>query len=460
MLGANLVALTEPDHPGVASALDLVTGVDDALAHGFARLGEQRLAALQALAAVMTVTPLGERVGEAVEKVAAGSIADEHLLALAGARAALLGAVHDCLLARFDTAAGRRRETWAGPATRSGQAPENLFAGSRSWLRELAIAGWRGVDNDLVSAVAQTVQGLLAQPAQRRLAVLLDGLAGELRAASPIATMNRLPTRRWADLWARALLLSRPAAGTEPAPVGGRLLILGVDVHEHATAVQVQVHGVLESGDTARLVRASVVAAKVDTIVGPSIWKLLHRHPVLLHALANHTGVTIADMPLLPSGDLIWDDARAKPDGEADPFTTARLLLPTASAPAVPPLHRHPVAIAEPVLLEGYTVADGPTLRLGGGEIAVAVERLTSCGPVTPELIKASTACIGLLRWDAGRWTVQPVAVQAVVKRATIAFHAGDWALGPTDPKVIKAEAKAGDAVGVLRERAGRLLRT
>ena len=49
--------------------------------------------------------------------------------------------------------------------------------------------------------------------------------------------------------------------------------------------------------------------------------------------------------------------------------------------------------------------------------------------------------------------------MQATVKRKPVEAHTGDWAGGVTDPKVAKAEAKAGDAVAVLRERAGRLLR-
>jgi hypothetical protein len=463
MLGTQLAALQVTDS-GIDNALDLVAGFDDALVHGLARLGEERAAALTALAAALASTPLGERVGEAVDKVAAGSIADEHLMALAGARTALFGAVHDALLATLDAALGRRRAEYTAAPDRAADEPPNLLAGSRSWLRELAIAGWRGVDHDLVSGAAQTLQAVLAVPSQRRLAVLLDGLAAELRAASPIATMERLPVRRWADLWSRALLLSQAGGGASPAPepVSGRLLILGADVHEHATAVQVQVHAILEGGDEPRLVRASVSAPKVDTIVGPAVWQLLQPHNVLLHALAKQTAVAITGMPLLPSGDLVWDDARARPDEPADPFATARLVLPAAVAPAVPPLQRHPAGIAEPVLMEGYATSAGTTLILSGGPgdgIAVATGRLPACGPLTPELVAASSACIGLLRWDAGRWLVQPLAVQATVKKATVAVHNGDWAQGITDPKAVKAEAKAGDAVSVLRERAGRLLR-
>jgi hypothetical protein len=121
-------------------------------------------------------------------------------------------------------------------------------------------------------------------------------------------------------------------------------------------------------------------------------------------------------------------------------------------------LERHPVRLAEPVLLQGYTV-DGDTLTLDGHALAIDLDRLPSCGPLTPELVATSTACVGLLRWDDCRWLLQPLAVQATIKRKRVEAHTGDWALGPTDTKIAKAEAKTGDAVAVLRERAGRLLR-
>ncbi|HEV7934393.1 MAG TPA: hypothetical protein VGP70_19045 [Actinomadura sp.] len=465
MLGAQLAQLLDAAPPGVDEALELVTGFDDALVHGFARLGEERAAALTALAGAMGATPLGPVMGEAAGKVAAGSIADEHLTALAAGRTALLGAVHDARLARFDTAVGRTRASWEeAPSTTAPERAEagNLLAGSRSWLRELAITGWRGVDHDLVSASDQTLEALLAEPGLRRLAVLLDGLAAELRASCPVATMERLPVRRWADLWTRALLLSQPGglSGGGCESVSGRLLILGVDVHEHGTAVQAQVHGILEpaGGGDPRLVRTSVAAAKVDTIVGPALWRLLQGHPVLLTALAERRSLEVTDLPLLGGGDLVWQDDRAEAGEPADPFATARIRLAGALAPPVPPLDRHPVRISEPVLLEGYST-DGHTVDLDGNTLAVDTGRLPACGPLTPELVAASTACIGLVRWDGGRWTLQPLAVQATVKRKAVEAHGGDWALGPTDPKVVKAEARSGDAVAVLRERAGRLLR-
>jgi hypothetical protein len=472
MLGAQLAALVDGAPPGVEEALDLVAGVDDGLVHGLTRLGEGQARALAALAEALATTPLGAAMGEAVEKLVAGSVADTELTMLAAGRAALLGAVHDALLARLDDALGRRRapeERPPGAPPLSRPVPDNLLAGCRSWLHELAVSGWRGIDHELVSASAQTLAALLAEPGLRRLAVLLDGLAAELRASCPVATVPHLPVRRWADLWARAVLLSRAAGWPGPGraePVSGRLLVLGVDVHEHGTAVQAQVHGVLEpaGGAPARLVRTSVAVAKVDTIVGSSLWRLLARYPVLLGALAARRGLDVSGLPLLDGGDLVWRDDQARVGEPADPFATARVRLAAALAPPVPPLDRHPVRIAEPVLMERYstTVSDGGAavaLDLGGNTLAVDVDRLPACGPLTPELVAASSACLGLVRWDGGCWRLQPLAVQATVKRRSVVVSNGDWALGPTDPKVVKAEAKAGNAVAVLRERAGRLLR-
>ncbi|MCO6007340.1 hypothetical protein NE236_20375 [Actinoallomurus purpureus] len=461
MLGVQLAALLDGEVPGVEETLDLVAGFDAALVHGFARLDEEQAGRLAAVAGALRDTPLGPAVGEAVEKITAGSIGDEHLGVLAGARTALFGAVHDARLGRLDAALGRSRASWEEPA--SAPAADGPLGASRSWLQELAITGWRGVDHDLVSASDQAISALLGESRLRRLAVLLDGLVAELRASCPVATMDHVPARRWADLWARALLLTQPGVQGVAEPVGvvsGRFLPLGVDVHEHGTAVQIQVHGVLEpaDGSSARLMRTSVAATKVDTIVGPALWRLLDGYPALLRALAEHRSADLADVPLTAAGDLLWREDQATVGEPADPFATARLRLADALAPAVPPLERHPVRIAEPVLLEGYTI-NGDTLDLDGNTLAVDLDRLPGCGPLTPELVAASSACVGLLRWDGGRWLLQPLAVQATVKRKAVEAHGGDWALGPTDPKVVKAEARAGDAVAVLRERAGRLLR-
>ncbi|WP_405138690.1 hypothetical protein [Nocardia sp. NBC_01388] len=457
MQAVQLTALADAP-AGVTDALDVVSGFDTALVNGFARVSEPQGAALTALAGAVAGSPLTGAVAAAVSKVSTGAIGTDELTALAAARAAVLGSVHDALVEQADNTLGRKRFEWT--TAPDAAAPSPLAAGSRAWLGELAIAGWRGVDHDLVAAADRTVEALLAEPALRRLAMLLDGFTAELGACAPIATMDRIPARRWADLWTRALLLSwRGTESAAPEAVSGRLLPLGVDVHEHGTVVQVQVHGVLETPRApARQVRVSVAAAKVDTIAGPAVWQLLGAHRQLLTALAEHRALELTDMPLTATGDMLWDDDRAKAGEAADPFVTATVQLPRAQAPAVAPLDRDPVHIAVPVLLEGYRFRDG-ALELDGQRLRVELDALPSAGPLTPAGVTGSSTMIGLLRWDASGWSMRPLAVQRKVKTVLTAFHNGDWALGPTDPKVAKAQAKSGDAVAVLRERAGRLLR-
>jgi hypothetical protein len=461
MRGVQAAALSEQTPPGIAEALRVVSGFDDALEQGFARVGPAAASALADLAASLGEGPLGTAAREAAAKLGAGSVGAEQLRALAGARAALLGAMHDALLAQVDAALGRVRASWDQPPV--GAAVSGPGEAAAAWLQELAISGWRGVTMESVAGADRPIAALLPEPGSRRLAALLDGFAAELRALCPLGASDRIPLMRWADLWMRAMLLCRQGPASDSAgagnPVSGRLLLLGTDVLEHGTAVQVQIHGILETGGASRSVRTSLTAAKTDTITGPSIWRLLTDFPVLLRALAEKRALELEDAALTPDGHLVWDEAHARLGEPVDPFVTARVASPDAIAAPAAPLDRHPVRINELVLLEGYKT-QGAEWLLDGRRLAVEVDRLPSCGPLTPAVLKASTACIGLLHWDRpGGWSLRPLAVQAKSKGAITAFHGGDWAQGPTDPKVVKAESKSGDPVAVLRERAGRLLR-
>ncbi len=133
-------------------------------------------------------------------------------------------------------------------------------------------------------------------------------------------------------------------------------------------------------------------------------------------------------MPVTAEGDLIWDDARAALGESAEPFTTARVALPTAAAAPVTPVDRHPTRIAVPVLLEGYAVEDEGervAFRVAGERLAVDAGRVPAAGPLTAEAVASSAACIGLLRWDAGEFLLQPLAVERTVRKKPVAVHAG-----------------------------------
>lgn len=452
---------------GLDEALAAVDGFDGALVDGLLRPRPAQAVGLAGLADAVAGSPLAGRVAEAAEKTAAGAAGEDHFVALAAARTALLGSVHDALVARVGEAVGRPRPEESGTDRPGTQEPTaNLLIAARSWLCDLARAGWRGIDHELVAGAAPVVSAMLPEPGLRRLAALLDGFAAELAASCPGAALEHVPVRRWADLWSRAVLLTLPGAASAPAvgEVTGRLLPLGVDVQEHATAVQAQVHAVFEPADggPARLVRASVSAPKPDTVVGAGLWQLLRPHMSLLAAVGEGRAVEVDAMPVTAEGDLVWDDARARTGEPAEVFATARVALPAAAAAPAAPLDRHPVRIAVPVLVEGYAVEegdDGMAFLIAGQRLAVDVGRVPAAGPLTPEFIASSGACVGLLRWDAGEFLLQPLAVERTVRKKAVAVHAGAWAGGTTDKAGVRAEKAATDAVTVLRERAGRLLR-
>ncbi|OWA21485.1 hypothetical protein B9W64_04725 [Streptomyces sp. CS159] len=473
------------DIAGLDEALAAVDGFDAVLVGGLLRPRPAQAGGLSGLADAVAGTPLASRVAEAAEKASAGGGDEGHFVALAAARTALLGSVHDALVARVDEVTGRPvADPWAAGPDSGEERAGNLLVAARGWLCDLARAGWQGIDHELVGGAAPVVSAMLPDPALRRLATLLDGFAAELAACCPGASLERVPVRRWADLWARALLLTLPGAASGPAvsEVSGRLLPLGVDVQEHATAVQAQVHAVFEPADggVSRLVRASVSAPKPDTVVGAGLWQVLRPHMSLLAAVGEGRAVDLDAMPLTAEGDLLWDDARARAGEPADVFATARVALPVAAACAVSPLDRHPVRIAVPVLVEGYgvegygverdgverdgvedarDVAGGVVLDVAGCRLRVDTDRVPAAGPLTPQAVASSGACLGLLRWDAGEFLLQPLAVERTVRKKPVAVHAGAWAGGTSDKAGARAEKAATDAVAVLRERAGKLLR-
>lgn len=451
---------------GLDEALAAVDGFDRALVDGLLRPQPAQAVGLAGLADAVAGSPLAGRVAEAAEKTAAGAAGEDHFVALAAARTALLGSVHDALVERVEEAVGRPRAEETGGAPDGGAEPAvNLLIAARSWLCDLARAGWHGIDHELVAGASPVVSAMLPEPGLRRLAALLDGFAAELAASCPGATLEQVPVRRWADLWSRAVLLTLPGAAAAPAvaEATGRLLPLGVDVQEHATAVQAQVHAVFEPADggVPRLVRASVSAPKPDTVVGAGLWQLLRPHMSLLAAVSEGRAMELDGMPVTGEGDLVWDDGRARMGEPAEVFTTARVVLPSAVASPTAPLDRHPARIAVPVLLEGYEVAEGDRVafRVAGQPLAVDVDRMPVAGPLTAEVVASSGACVGLLRWDAGEFLLQPLAVERTVRKKAVAVHAGAWAGGTTDKAGVRAEKAATDAVTVLRERAGRLLR-
>lgn len=374
---------------GLDEALAAVDAFDQALVAGLLRPQPAQAAGLTELAHAVAGTPLAARVSEAAAKAAAGAAGEDHFVALAAARTALLGSVHDALMSRVTEATGRPRGEETVPAT-GGRQAANLLAAARAWLCDLARAGWQGIDHEVVSGAAQVVSAMLPDPSLRRPATLLDGFAAELAASCPGSALEDpgaplgrpLVTRDAADA---ARCRRRARAGYRHRSPAA----LGVDLQEHATAAQAQVHAVFEPADGSApgLVRATVSVPKPDTVVGAGLWQLLRPHMSLLAAVGEGRSMELADMPVTAEGDLIWSDEHARPSEPADAFTTARVALPTATDPATAPLDRHPTRIAVPVFLEGYAVRkddETMTFTVAGHPLAVDTDRVPTAGPLTP----------------------------------------------------------------------------
>lgn len=463
MLGTELAKLLETEHSGVGDAIALVDELDAALVTGYSRPDDARDAALARLAAAFASTPLADRLAAAAQDLASGQVTEEHLLSVAAGRSALMGSIHDALVSRLDDVTGRERSAGVDESGHAERPTVPAYAACRAWLTELAVGGLNAVDEDFIASAGTIIEGLWQEPVHRRLAMILDGWCTELRAKLPIAALAEVPVRRWADLWTRARILSEanyPQYGATDR-VSGRLLPVAVDVFDHDTLFGVVVHAVLESGESSRLVRTTVSAPKVEVIAGAAMWDLITGADRLRAALAEDRALDLTDMPITAYGDLLWDDAAVQLGGDADPMATARMALPSAAPGTVPPLDRHPALIAEPVFVESYRVVKGEPLQfdLGGATLDVNLKGLPAAGPVTDKNVAASKACIGMLRWDNGRWSLSPVAVLTNVKRQPTVLHTGQWAQGATDPKVAR-KVERDNVVNVLRERAGRLLRT
>lgn len=103
------------DITGLDEALAAVDGFDRALVEGLLRPQPAQSAGLTGLAHAVAGTPLAARVAEAAEKAAGGAASEDHFVALAAARTALLGSVHDALMTRIEEATGRSRGEATAP---------------------------------------------------------------------------------------------------------------------------------------------------------------------------------------------------------------------------------------------------------------------------------------------------------------------------------------------------------
>jgi hypothetical protein len=457
--------LTKPlDVPAtLASSAEVIANLDGCFAIGFGRLGNEQMDHVQALARICSRTPLQKPTAEAAAALARNEFVEKHFAAIAVARAALQGAQYDLLRKHLAAALGRPvpDETDGGPVQpTTAEGPLAVWQEStRHWLMELALAGFKNLEHQTLAPFIATLEQLQDEPRASRLAALLTGFLNELLEALPITDQSSVPLYRWVDLWTRAMIGALRAPTTlSGRKVSGQFSPLGVDLRHHGYFVSADVYGLLEEGDQSRVARVTLSSYKVDVLGGGELWKCFDASfAPLLQAVAERKRLKVTDMTLLPTLDLLWD-GKASGGAAVQPLALAAERLAPGAAdvpvqPGVAAADRHPLQIAELVYLDGYQSADGTELDLGaGGKLSVAVKRISKASELQPDAVKGSTGMLGLLRFDGGRWEVQPLAVARTGKGAGEVY---------TGSGILSASAgrRKGDTLEVLRERAGKLLR-
>jgi hypothetical protein len=201
-------------------------------------------------------------------------------------------------------------------------------------------------------------------------------------------------------------------------------------------------------------VRLTCSRFKVASIRGDEIWLLFPDLAPLLDALEKGQALELQDIVQLPTGDLVWDGERAQPGAKCRLLdVAAHALAPEAGEPAtiapLSPIDRHPVQLAEPVVLVDYT-RNSETLQTAEGVSLPLDARWTEQRELTGEAIDGGATLFGLLRFDASRWTFQPLSAASRAGKLTFVGQGG--------AKLLKKPPK-NNPVAILEERASRLLR-
>lgn len=418
---------------GVDEALGLAERFDQALLHGFARLGDEHREQLESLTGTFAESPLGPALAEAVAAVGRNEFVPRSFLALASARVALLGAAHDALVAQARQVLGRPAPACEEQPLQSPGSTATALASVQQWLTELAIAGLKHLEESSVAPFAATLENLQAEPDLTGLAALLTGFCNELLRFMPAARQPALPVFRWGDLWSAGMVRTHGLPGSPTfREVKGVLTPLGLDVQAHENFVCAVIYGLLDDGEL-RTVRVPCVGYKLDVIAGAEVWDLFEPlDEPLLGALEGHKTLHVASAELRADGDLILRTP-PKVGGPADPFALADRLT---ALPDPPALTRHPAHIAEPVHVAG------------GHGLPLAMERMAAGTELSEDAVSAAPELLGLLRFDRGGWRLQPLCMR--VKKTFV--------ISGEDLAGVRRKLK-NKSLEVLKERAGRLLR-
>lgn len=419
---------------GFEESTALITDLDDCLKTGFARLNSDQQERLSVLGGTLAGSPLAASLQQSIEAVGRSEFVPRHFCVLAAARAALQGAQYDSLRQQV---LNRTRQDSCETTASAGAIPASVAAALGSvqqWLMEVALSGFQQLDEAAVAPFTATLENLQAESQVTGLASLLTGFVNELLRHMPIDRQSSVPVFRWADLWTAAMIRTQSVPEQlQESPVSGGVTLLGTDVRCHENFVAASVYGILEVDKELVSVRIPLTSYKVDAIRGPEIWDLFGDvGDALLKALGAGKSLKVEKAGLCSNGDLIL---KSKPrlSRAVDPFS---LSDPLPLLPAIPPIARHPIQLAELVRIDQ------------NHGLPIAEERLPADSEVTSKVLAGAEEIIGLLRFDNGGWRLQPLCVRAG-KTTTI-----------TGQAIQKARAKLkSKTLVILRERSGKLLR-
>jgi hypothetical protein len=415
---------------------EVIASTDQCFLQGFSA-GQN----LSPLCNIFNGTPLANPVSECVEALSTKNFTDRHFLTLAAARNTLQGTLYDLL----------RQKLNRSPTTTSfdlSHTPHPLLDSTRHWLVELAVGGWMGLERETIVSFTPTLSQIQANGRLVKISSLLTGFIHELLTTLPVRSPDEVPLMRWCDLWSTGMLATfgyKEALTT--TPVSGTLYPLGIDLRQHSRMVKVTGYGVLDTGVQTVFTRFNWSSFKVAAVQGDEIWLLFPQMEMWLESLALRESIILKDIPMLPSGDLLWvlDSVQV---GEkfnlfekAHEYCTEGLIVPP-----IPPLERHPIHIAEPSALRDYRI-EGNSLRLNDG---TQIRLATTPNALSSEELSGTTHLFGLLRYDQGGWYLQALNAASDIGKRVFVGEAG--------AELLKKPPK-NNTVAILKERASRLLR-
>ena len=440
--------------PGIEDSETLLSDLDELFRTGFARLSDEAGVHLQTLEAAFAGTPFAEALADALRAIAQHEFLEHHFAVVALARASLQGAQHDSLRAQACGALGKTIPSSDAPTPSEEVVSEpqiELWCESiRQWLMELALTGFAHLDSETMAAFFQSLEEIQRDPRMMRHAALLNGWLREMLA---VHEADEIPLRRWVDMWTRAFVLSTATPDVPSNENGsGSLYILACELQQHDVSASLCVHAYLapQGSETKMLCRIRITTFKVDVIVGAELRELfVGIAPKLLAALSEERVLELDAMPITPTGDILWDDGRARL-GESSALLEAFPHANTLTSTPLAAADRMPAMLFDICYLDDYRIKDD-NLFVGDAILPLAWHYVAETQDMPEASVRKSTAMLAALRFDAGRWCVQPLSIVSRVKKLDVVMTQGRFTPGKGK--------KPKPALPLLQERASRLLR-